>query len=195
MLVIWSVSNTGRRPGTFVGRAGQYWLAPIRNCADLSILYDTVAPSSNSAADVSDTPAAGIVPVSGPPAVRVLVVDDDGAICVAYDEVLRAHQYEVSTAGSRAEALREIARLNGGVDVLILDIALPDADGADLAREITGQIGQRPTLYVSGWTDEFWDLTAAPGRWLVLQKPIPIPRLIEAVDWLSGRRAARPDGA
>jgi DNA-binding response OmpR family regulator len=144
---------------------------------------------------VSDTPAAGIVPVSGPPAVRVLVVDDDGAICVAYDEVLRAHQYEVSTAGSRAEALREIARLNGGVDVLILDIALPDADGADLAREITGQIGQRPTLYVSGWTDEFWDLTAAPGRWLVLQKPIPIPRLIEAVDWLSGRRAARPDGA
>jgi hypothetical protein len=47
---------------------------------------------------------------------------------------------------------------------------------------------------VSGWTDEFWNLSNAPGRWLVMQKPIPIPRLIAAVEWLAGRRATRPDG-
>ena len=33
---------------------------------------------------------------------------------------------------------------------------------------------------MSGWTDEFWNLSNAPGRWLVMQKPIPIPRLIAA---------------
>jgi DNA-binding response OmpR family regulator len=121
------------------------------------------------------------------------VVDDDPSICSAYVEILRAEGYEVVTAGSRAAALAEIERLDGAVDVLVLDIALPDADGAELAHEIVGRIGQRPTLYVSGWTDEFWNLSNAPGRWLVMQKPIPIPRLIAAVEWLAGRRATRPD--
>jgi DNA-binding response OmpR family regulator len=123
----------------------------------------------------------------------VLVVDDDPSICAAYVEILCAQGYDVATAGSRAAALAEISRLDGSVDVLVLDIALPDADGADLAHEIVAIIGQRPTLYVSGWTDEFWNLSNAPGRWLVMQKPIPIPRLIAAVEWLSGRRATRPE--
>ncbi len=128
------------------------------------------------------------------PQVRVLVVDDDPEICSAYDEILRGHGFDVETASSRAAALAVLDRLEGAIDVLVLDIALPDADGAELAREIGARIGDRPTLYVSGWTDEFWDLSGAPGRWLVFQKPIPIPRLLAAIEWLAGRRTERPDG-
>lgn len=116
-------------------------------------------------------------------------------ICETYDEILRAHDYDVVIAGSRRAALDEMERRNGMLDVLILDIALPDADGADLAHEITAMFGQRPTLYVSGWTDEFWNLSRAPGKWLVMQKPIPVERLLAAVDYLAGRRATRPDAA
>ncbi|MDB4877653.1 MAG: response regulator transcription factor [Gemmatimonadetes bacterium] len=123
----------------------------------------------------------------------MLVVDDDPSICESYVEILRAEGFDVATAGSRAAALSEIERLDGSVDVLVLDIALPDADGADLAHEIVAKIGERPTLYVSGWTDEFWNLSNAPGRWLVMQKPIPIPRLIAAIEWLAGRRSTRPE--
>lgn len=121
------------------------------------------------------------------------MVDDDSEICDAYDQILRQHGYDVATARSRAEAIAALDRPDGDFEVLILDIALPDADGAEVAREITGKLGQRPTLYVSGWTDEFWNLADAPGRWLVMQKPIPVPRLLEAVDWLAGRRPTRPD--
>ena len=128
---------------------------------------------------------------SPPP--RVLVVDDDPAICQAYHEILRARGYVVSTAMSRADALDEIERLRGAVDVLILDISLPDADGAEVSRDITARIGPRPTLYVSGWCDDFWDLSDAPGKWIAIQKPVPIPRLLASLDWLSGRRDARPD--
>ena len=128
------------------------------------------------------------------PASRVLIVDDDPAICTAYEEILSGEGYTVATAGSRAAALSELDRLGTEVDVLVLDIALPDADGAELAKEITQRIGVRPTLYVSGWTDDFWNLSDAPGRWLVMHKPINIPRLLEAVGWLSGRRAERPGG-
>jgi DNA-binding response OmpR family regulator len=147
-------------------------------------------------------PATLLLPTSGrvtapsparPATLHVLVVDDDPAICIAYDEILRAEGYDVATASSRAAAMSEIDRLDGSVDVLVLDIALPDADGTDLAHEIVARIGQRPTLYVSGWTDEFWNLSNAPGRWLVMQKPIPVPRLLAAIEWLAGRRATRPD--
>ena len=50
-----------------------------------------------------------------------------------------------------------------------------------LAREIHDLIGPRPTLYVSGWTDEFWNLSEAPSPWLVMQKPIPIVKLMAAL--------------
>jgi two-component system cell cycle sensor histidine kinase/response regulator CckA len=119
-------------------------------------------------------------------------VDDDPAICMAYFEVLTARGYDVALAGSRLDALAQIDRLDGMVDVLVMDISLPDADGAELAREIIERVGMRPALYVSGWTEEFWDLSDAPGRWLVMQKPIPVPRLIAAIEWLSGRRDLPP---
>lgn len=123
---------------------------------------------------------------------RILIVDDDAAICASYEHILGAQQYDVVTAGSRAQALAALDRASG-VDVLVLDIGLPDADGGELAREIHARIGPRPTLYVSGWTEEFWDLSEAPTPWLVMQKPIPIPKLIAAVDYLAGRRATRPE--
>lgn len=123
----------------------------------------------------------------------MLVVDDDPAICQAYYEILRARGFSVSTAMSRAEAIEEIERLHGAVDVLVLDITLPDADGAEVSRDITARIGPRPTLYVSGWCDDFWDLSNAPGRWMAIQKPVPIPRLLASLDWLSGRSDTLPD--
>jgi DNA-binding response OmpR family regulator len=126
-------------------------------------------------------------------ALKLLIVDDDALICAAYQEILRGRGYDVFTAGSRAEALREIDVLDATVDVLVLDIGLPDADGAQLAQEIVDRIGSRPTLYVSGWADEFWNLSDAPGRWLVMQKPIPVPKLIAAIDFLAGRDAMIPD--
>jgi two-component system cell cycle sensor histidine kinase/response regulator CckA len=116
---------------------------------------------------------------------RILIVDDDSAICEAYREILSAEGYDVVTAGSGKEALGALEELGGRIDVLILDIGLPDADGTDVAREIVARIGNRPTLYVSGLADDFWQLGDAPGRWRVRQKPIPIPWLVETVRWLA----------
>lgn len=119
-------------------------------------------------------------------ATRILVVDDDPAICLAYSEVLTGVGYEVLTACSRADAMAVLDIVGHDVHVLILDIRLPDGDGSEVAHDIADRIGQRPTLYVSGWADDFWDLADAPGRWRVRQKPIPIPWLLETVKWLAG---------
>ena len=122
----------------------------------------------------------------------LLIVDDDAAICSAYEQIFGAHGYDVVTAGSRVAALSTVERVSSAISVMVLDIGLPDADGAELAREIHQKVGPRPTLYVSGWADEFWNLSDAPTPWLVMQKPIPIAKLVAAVDYLAGRRA-KPD--
>jgi DNA-binding response OmpR family regulator len=127
------------------------------------------------------------------PGKRVLIVEDDAAIRESYADILRGAQYEVTTAGSHEAALALLERSGGAVDVLVLDIGLPDADGADVARDAARQFGDRPTLYVSGWTPDFWQLSDAPGRWLVLQKPIPGRRLLKAVQWLSEGGDRKPD--
>ena len=115
---------------------------------------------------------------------RVLVVDDDPAICKAYKKVLTAAGYDVVTAGGRAEALSALDQLEGAVDAFVVDFSLRDADGPDFARDAVARFGVRPTVYVSGWTDDFWDLSGAPSPWLVLRKPVPVPRLLASLQWL-----------
>ena len=115
----------------------------------------------------------------------MLVVDDDAAICQIYKEVLHGEGYDVVTAGTVAEAMGQMDAANGALDVLVVDLGLPDGDGGDFVRDATKKWGARPTLFVSGWTDEFWQLHEAPGRWVVMRKPVPIKKLLAAVKWLA----------
>ena len=116
---------------------------------------------------------------------RLLVVDDDPAIRQIYEEVLGREGYRVVSAGSCAEALARMDEIEGDAQVLVIDLGLPDGDGGDFAQASASKYGARPSLYVSGWTDEFWQLGDVPGRWLILRKPVPIPKLIAAVRWLA----------
>jgi DNA-binding response OmpR family regulator len=122
---------------------------------------------------------------STPPNPHLLVVDDDRAICQIYEEVLTSEGYGVVTAGSCAQAMEQMDSAKGDIQVLVVDIGLPDCDGGDFVRDAAAKYGPRPTLYVSGWTDEFWQLQDVPGRWLVMRKPVPIVRLLAAVRWLA----------
>jgi DNA-binding response OmpR family regulator len=114
-----------------------------------------------------------------------LVVDDDPAICQIYEEVLRTQGYEVLTAGSCAAAMKQMDNVKADVQVLVVDLGLPDGDGGDFVQDASKKYGGRPTMYVSGWTDEFWQLHDAPGRWLIMRKPVPIKKLLAAVKWLA----------
>jgi DNA-binding NtrC family response regulator len=69
------------------------------------------------------------------PLKRVLVVDDEKSITSALEIVLGDEGYEVTTAGSVAEA---IARLEGGrpFDLVFTDLRLPDATGIELLDRI-----------------------------------------------------------
>jgi two-component system, OmpR family, KDP operon response regulator KdpE len=59
---------------------------------------------------------------------RVLVVDDEPQIVRALRINLRARQYDVDAAGDGASALRAATR--HPPDLVVLDLGLPDMEGA-----------------------------------------------------------------
>ena len=64
---------------------------------------------------------------------RILVVEDDPDVATVVEEILTAEGYEVVHTGA-AGALR-LAR-EGRPDVILLDYAMPDLDGAELSRRL-----------------------------------------------------------
>lgn len=65
---------------------------------------------------------------------RILVVDDEPAILRFLRPTLEANDYEVTTAGTAAEAMKRIA--GERPDVVVLDLGLPDGDGKDVIKRV-----------------------------------------------------------
>src|SRR5690242_21761616 len=63
---------------------------------------------------------------------RVLVVDDEAAILKFLKPALEANDYEMTSAGTVAEALKRIAA--DAPDIVLLDLGLPDGDGKDVIK-------------------------------------------------------------
>ena len=64
---------------------------------------------------------------------RILVVEDDPDVATVVEEILTAEGYEVVHTGA-ARALRLARELRP--DVILLDYAMPDMDGAELSRRL-----------------------------------------------------------
>jgi len=65
---------------------------------------------------------------------RVLVVDDEPQIRRALRTSLEAHGYQVQTASNGEEAV--VAAAESEVDLVFLDLGLPDIDGTDVIRRV-----------------------------------------------------------
>ena len=63
---------------------------------------------------------------------RLLLVEDEDAIAVPLVEGLVREGFDVKAVRTGSDALREVA----GRDLVLLDLGLPDVDGADVCRRI-----------------------------------------------------------
>jgi len=119
--------------------------------------------------------------------VRVLVVDDEPAICKAFTIALTGAGYDVVSAQSGEAALAIIRSEH--VDVMLLDLRIPDQRG-DVIFEVA--VGHQPhlrqqTMFMTGdITDRGRDLIAACGC-NYLQKPFDLKTMLAAVESLRPR--------
>jgi two-component system response regulator PhoP len=81
---------------------------------------------------------------------RVLVIEDEPLIQMLTMDYLQEVGLKVYVAGSAADALNKLRLIPGGIDAAIIDIILPDRDGASLVREIRSVYPSVPFVITSG---------------------------------------------
>ncbi|MEY2571316.1 MAG: two-component system, OmpR family, response regulator RegX3, partial [Acidimicrobiaceae bacterium] len=80
---------------------------------------------------------------------HLLVVEDDDAIAIPLVEGLERAGFTVARAASGGQAIGALR----GVDLVLLDLGLPDMDGSDVCRRIRAT-SSTPIIVVSARADE-----------------------------------------
>jgi len=117
---------------------------------------------------------------------RVLIADDDPAICTLIETVLRKGPYEIVIRNDAESALVALDR-DERFDVIICDFMLPGISGIDLIERLRADERTRavPILMISGHTNYAMDGRAkTAGANLFLNKPFTISQLRAAVNSL-----------
>ena len=121
---------------------------------------------------------------------RILVVDDDPQILRALRINLRARKYDVDVAADGAGALHAAA--THPPDLIVLDLGLPDLDGAEVIRGLRGW-STVPIIVLSGragGTDKVAALDAGADDYVT--KPFGVDELLARIRAVT-RRAQAPE--
>jgi two-component system, OmpR family, response regulator RegX3 len=120
--------------------------------------------------------------------VRVLVVEDDDAIAAPLAAGLEREGFEVQRVATGADALEADA-----VDVVLLDLGLPDLDGFEVCRRLRSR-SDVPILVISARgeeVDRVIGLELGADDYLV--KPFGFRELVARIRAVTRRTGATPD--
>jgi len=110
---------------------------------------------------------------------HVLVIDDDAVVGRSFDRVLSDKGYEVITARSGEEGLRDIESQD--YDVVFTDIKMPGMDGLEVAERIKARCPWTPVVVITGYgTQENEARAHVLGVNGFVRKPLT-PEMIESV--------------
>jgi len=115
---------------------------------------------------------------------RVLLVEDDRAVCAVSVRALRAAGYHVTTAETPAQALA-LAESDGRFDLIVSDVVMPAMSGFDLAERLLAHMGAVPVLFVSGYAEQALQRRGLQASDVeLLRKPFSPAELVERVNGL-----------
>ena len=121
------------------------------------------------------------------PGATVLLVDDDDGVREVTASLLRDKGFTVMEAGSGGAGLDLLDRAPG-IDLLLVDFAMPGMNGAEVAEEAQRRRPGLPTLFVTGYAD--LEAVRSIGGDRIVAKPFLPERLFRAIETVL---AARPD--
>jgi two-component system, OmpR family, response regulator len=79
---------------------------------------------------------------------RIGICEDDESVRRVLTEAFKMHGHEVVIARNGHEALRNLAP-SANLDVLVIDIGLPDADGRDVCQALRAEGAETPVLFLT----------------------------------------------
>jgi PAS domain S-box-containing protein len=88
---------------------------------------------------------------AAPASATVLVVDDDPGVLEVCEAFLQRAGHRVLTAASGAEGVACLRERGAEIDVVVLDLAMPDADGEQVLLEMRRMRPQLPVIIATGY--------------------------------------------
>jgi DNA-binding NtrC family response regulator len=82
------------------------------------------------------------------PIEKIMILEDDPFVRKVLEQQLRMRRYDVSTAGTLAEAEELVARDN--FDLAFMDVGLPDGEGTDLLRKLQPRAVKPLVVVITG---------------------------------------------
>ena len=131
-----------------------------------------------------------VAPVGEIASGEILLIDDDPDVRNTLHELLAELGYTVNAAENAAAGLKLLERTNP--DIVILDFAMPDVNGAEAAKAIRIKHRALPILFVSGYADTV-ALSDAVGDAPILHKPFSRAEFAAAVVAARRRGVQIPD--
>jgi two-component system response regulator ArlR len=117
--------------------------------------------------------------VSQPKYRRVLVVDDDDAIRMMVERVLRREKFEVEIARDGFEAIEKLSRNDYGT--VLLDLMMPRIDGHGVLRFLDAEKEAPPVIVMTANLQGAEESAALPPVVKILPKPFDIRQLVAHV--------------
>lgn len=112
---------------------------------------------------------------------RVLVVDDEPGMGETLRDILTDEGHEVTVAERGARAV-ELLRQDAELDVVLLDMRMPDMSGAEVFRQLRQLHPELKVVTMTGYSpDDLLAEVEAGGIYATLTKPMDIPRLLELI--------------
>jgi two-component system, cell cycle sensor histidine kinase and response regulator CckA len=117
------------------------------------------------------------------PRPNVLVVDDDPALRELLSRGLERKGFNVVSAGGADEAIRLAADPEVSIDLIVMDIVLPDSWGAQVAMEQRMFRPDVKVIFISGHTqgDPVFEATQLSDDVRFLPKPFRVDELVALI--------------
>ena len=113
----------------------------------------------------------------------IFVVDDEEIIRDMASEMLSCRGYEIITAGDGTEAIETFGRLSGKIDVVLLDVVMPDLNGEEVFNEMQKIKPGIRVILSSGYSaDNISDELVESSYTDFIEKPYTLKDLLEKID-------------
>ena len=124
--------------------------------------------------------------------IRVLVAEDEESVRALLERVLQRHDYEARVV-ARGDAAIGALQEDPSIALLLSDVMMPGADGLSLAAWVRRHRPELPVVLMSALaqTTDLIDGYAAGAQYYVT-KPLREARLIQVLDYVSGRSDEAP---
>jgi len=104
----------------------------------------------------------------------ILVVEDDQAVLRATAAALKKGGYTVLTAANGDEARRLVQNRQGGIDLVLSDVVMPQLSGPEFAEFLATACPGMPLIFMTGYSN--YPVTAESGeRWIENHRAIMKP--------------------